>query len=232
MTPCNRFFKYIKMGLSCMDMAKVKFTGFVSTELTKNVELALPPYVKTCSKALLASNVSLTDYLNFFNDCNLENDIYRATKGRLTVEMLANQFWFRFHEAKAQLEYSKNVKHRDLLASILNDYKMTQDQYDFLNKRYFMPLQLMVEWGENFHSEASAFFHKLHETQMNTSSDQNIDELVAKYAFGSKRLRGAERDYFLEQIREKISNFEGLVLKNLIDENAELKENTEKGVET
>ena len=151
-------------------MAKVTFDGFVSAEITSNIERALPVCVKKASEALLKSDASLTNYLTFFKQCDIEDEMYRATKGRLTVELYAHQFWFQYHQRKAEIEHNTNVKHRDMLANIINSYDMTKEQYDFLNKRYFMPLQLKVELGKAFHAEAAAFFTKLHEVQMGTQS--------------------------------------------------------------
>ena len=208
-------------------MAKVTFNGFVSAEITSNIDRALPVCVKKASKALLKSDASLTNYLTFFKQCDIEDEMYRATKGRLTVELYAHQCWFQYHQRKAEIEYNTNVKHRDMLANIINSYDMTKEQYDFLHKRYFMPLQLKVELGQAFHAEAAAFFTKLHEVQMGTQSTPELDELVSKYAFGYTRLSDCEKGVFLEQMREKMSNFEESLLRSVIEENKEMKKRLE-----
>ena len=77
-------------------MAKVTFDGFVSAEITSNIDRALPVCVKKASEALLKSDASLTNYLTFFKQCDIEDEMYRATKGRLTVELYAHQFWFQY----------------------------------------------------------------------------------------------------------------------------------------
>ena len=62
-------------------MAKVTFDGFVSAEITSNIDRALPVCVKKASEALLKSDASLTNYLTFFKQCDIEDEMYRATKG-------------------------------------------------------------------------------------------------------------------------------------------------------
>ena len=109
-------------------MAKVTFDGFVSAEITSNIDRALPVCVKKASEALLKSDASLTNYLTFFKQCDIENEMYRATKGRLTVELYAHQCWFQYHQLKAEIEYNTNVNHRDMLANIINSYDMTKEQ--------------------------------------------------------------------------------------------------------
>ena len=62
---------------------------------------------------------------------------------------------------------------------------------------------------------------------MGTQSTPELDELVSKYAFGYTRLSDCEKGVFLEQMREKMSNFEESLLRSVIEENKEMKKRLE-----
>ena len=62
---------------------------------------------------------------------------------------------------------------------------------------------------------------------MGTQSTPDMDELVSKYAFGYTRLSDCEKGVFLEQMREKMSNFEESLLRSVIEENKEMKKRLE-----